>query len=410
MTCNNISRSYFTLEHCLLNGFRFVFTRQVRPMTLLTIGARPVCTRRFLALSLSISCVPLAAVQVYRRMSTSKAGTTPSQIVQRVSPTYDAAQASGAVHFFPSTIETHNEIGVEFEIRLCPALLKKPELPPPAFDAGNAPPSEHKSTHKDPFAPPYESALVIGELSNEDLEAEHVFLLNKFSVVQQHFLMVSKEYESQTSPLTPGDLVHAYQIMNASRSEGKSIFAFYNCGDRSGASQPHKHLQFIPIPQGGPPIERFARAQRVEDISRPFTLPGLPYAHFAYRFPTSFPSYSSAEQADALINAYLALLDLVVSTARHQPDERQAGGVGAPSYNVLLTLEHLHIIPRFQEKHQLEQTGEHLPVNSLGFAGALLVKSGEELDAVKVEGVAKILTGVGMLPVDIPSSTVHEAS
>lgn len=37
-------------------------------------------------------------------------------------------------------------------------------------------------------------------------------------------------------------------------------------GDLSGASQPHKHLQFIPVASGdeGPPIERLAKSQAIE--------------------------------------------------------------------------------------------------------------------------------------------------
>ena len=35
-------------------------------------------------------------------------------------------------------------------------------------------------------------------------------------------------------------------------------------GDLSGASQPHKHLQFIPVEQGGPPVEKLAKACHVD--------------------------------------------------------------------------------------------------------------------------------------------------
>lgn len=37
-------------------------------------------------------------------------------------------------------------------------------------------------------------------------------------------------------------------------------------GNLSGASQPHKHLQFIPVAPGdeGPPIERVAKSQAIE--------------------------------------------------------------------------------------------------------------------------------------------------
>ncbi len=40
-------------------------------------------------------------------------------------------------------------------------------------------------------------------------------------------------------------------------------------GDRSGASQPHKHLQFFPTQtEDGPPIECLARAARIDKDGR----------------------------------------------------------------------------------------------------------------------------------------------
>ena len=86
----------------------------------------------------------------------------------------------------------------------------------------------------------------------------------------------------------------------------------------------------------------------------------------------------------------MTLLDLVISNIRRQPDYPP----GKPSFNVILTLEHLHLIPRKLEGHRLEATGDELPVNALGFAGMLLVKSEVELEAVKGEGVGRILGSV----------------
>jgi ATP adenylyltransferase len=82
----------------------------------------------------------------------------------------------------------------------------------------------------------------------------------------------------------------------------------------------------------------------------------------------------------------------VISTIRHDPDYP----AGKPSYNVVITLEHMHLIPRRQETHILQETGDELSVNALAFAGMLLVKSERELDAVKTEGVGKILRAVGL--------------
>ena len=61
---------------------------------------------------------------------------------------------------------------------------------------------------------------------------------------------------------------------------------------------------------------------------------------------------------------------------------------GAPSYNVLLTLGHMYVVPRRQDTHVLAVSGERLGVNALGFAGFSLVKNPAELKAVAAEGVA----------------------
>ena len=91
-------------------------------------------------------------------------------------------------------------------------------------------------------------------------------------------------------------------------------------------------------------------------------------------------------------DAFLQLLDLTILTIRHHLDYP----VGSPSYNVIITLEYMHVIPRRQDDHVLEETGERLSVNALGFAGMLLVKSEQEVEAVKRESIGKILRSVGL--------------
>jgi len=46
--------------------------------------------------------------------------------------------------------------------------------------------------------------------------------------------MPALEYQSQTSPLTPDDLLNSYKLLIAARKARKNVFAFYNCGDLSG--------------------------------------------------------------------------------------------------------------------------------------------------------------------------------
>jgi ATP adenylyltransferase len=97
-----------------------------------------------------------------------------------------------------------------------------------------------------------------------------------------------------------------------------------------------------------------------------------------------------AELEPALASAFVELLELCISTVRHSVDYP----VGAPSYNVLLTLGHMYVFPRRRDAHELAASRDRLSVNALGFAGFLLVKSHEELEAVVSEGPANVLKGV----------------
>lgn len=62
---------------------------------------------------------------------------------------------------------------------------------------------------------------------------------------------------------------------------------------------------------------------------------------------------------------------------------------GAPSFNVLLTRRHMALVPRSRE------AWGPVAVNSMGYAGSLLVRSREELDYIEAEGPLRILTEVG---------------
>ncbi|KZT72235.1 hypothetical protein DAEQUDRAFT_755402 [Daedalea quercina L-15889] len=313
-------------------------------------------------------------------------------IIAKIPESFDKAQAAGDLLFYPSTVYKHAECDVDFEIRLCPALQQKPHLPTPHFNTPQSP-----SGKPDPFAPPYIPGLYLGDIRDEEEGTEYVILFNKYAVMRHHILLVTKEFQSQTAPLLPSDLVQTYLFLLAAQRAGRRYFAFYNCGDLSGASQPHKHLQLIPVEDDGPPVERLARRTKIDYPDRAFALNNLPYANHVRRLPSSLCSATYDDLERELSGAFLSLLDLVISTARHDPDYP----AGTPSYNVILTLEHMHLIPRKKENHTLEETGEQLSVNSLGYAGMLLVKSERELEVVKRTSIGRILRDVGL-------ESVHE--
>lgn len=121
----------------------------------------------------------------------------------------------------------------------------------------------------------------------------------------------------------------------------------------------------------------------------------LPYANHVRRFPSHLPETSVDEIEATLSRSFLALLDLALSTFRRDPSHEDSPSSNKLSYNFILTLEHMHVIPRKRETHTLNVTHDKLSINAMGFAGSLLVKSEREFEAVVKEGVGKILSDVG---------------
>lgn len=69
----------------------------------------------------------------------------------------------------------------QFEIRLCPALQKKPVLPTPQFEVPPVVSSTTEEKPVDPFMPPYNKGLYIGELKDELEDKEYVVLVSSVS-------------------------------------------------------------------------------------------------------------------------------------------------------------------------------------------------------------------------------------
>ena len=105
----------------------------------------------------------------------------------------------------------------------------------------------------------------------------------------------------------------------------------------------------------------------------------------------------------------MSLLDEMYHSFRLRAQQEEEGNPDrpqrtseSPSYNIIMTLEHMYIVPRTKEKFVADDVpaGEELElsVNSLGFAGMLLVKSEDELERVRKITIRRILGEVGMKP------------
>lgn len=199
--------------------------------------------------------------------------------------------------------------------------------------------------------------------------ATHSLLLNKFNVAEPHVLLVTRAFEPQESGLSEADAEAAQRLL-----DGGGWLVFYNCGPLSGASQPRKHLQAVrwPFDKRPLPLDAAATAAVAARSDRVTVAPGLPFRH-ALR----------ATSGVGLLAASREVLARVVP-----------GGGGGGSYNLLATREWVLAVPRVASHYVCEASGARVPVNALGFAGSLFVRSGELAAAVRRAGVAAVLAAV----------------
>jgi ATP adenylyltransferase len=230
----------------------------------------------------------------------------------------------------------------------------------------------------DPFLP-YDPLLFVAHISQT-----HTVLLNKFPVLEQHLLIVTRAFEHQETPLNTGDFAALAACMVEFRGLG-----FYNGGREAGASQEHKHLQLAPLPLGPGqhelPIEPLLRTARTS--SGIGTVPGLPFRH-AYAILTA-AMWAQPERAGELL---AELYRDLCRTAGIEEQDADGGRRQRAPYNLLLTCEWMLLVPRSREHYA------SISVNALGFAGSLLVKDKAQLERVRNTGPMRVLREV-TLPV-----------
>jgi ATP adenylyltransferase len=285
----------------------------------------------------------------------------PGTLWSKVQKTTEHALQCGALQPIKTESEFVEQEGIRFLVRIISNLDRKAKAKKQ---------QQKKKADFNPFLP-YEDDLFVADISDT-----HLCLLNKFNVVDYHLLIVTREYEDQDNWLTLSD----FQAMWTSLAEIDGL-AFYNGGKIAGASQRHKHLQLVPLPltpeKPKLPIEpAIASANFQGSIG---TIPSFPFVHALTRFDPSWIDTPDVA-AKATLDAYYRLLQAV---------GKPSNGIkqSAP-YNLLATREWMLIVPRSQEEF------ESISVNSLGFAGALLVRNSQQMQILKDAGPVTLLKHV----------------
>ena len=220
-----------------------------------------------------------------------------------------------------------------------------------------------------PFLPP-EADLTVAELGDA-----HLVVLNKFPVIDRHLLIVTRQFEDQHTPLSRADFDALAAVIAVHGGLG-----FYNGGRTAGASQAHKHLQWVP--ETAATLEAFLPADLPAGGAKAFVNPALPWAHAFVRLAHGEHA-QTGPGGEALACAFRTACTALGLPCAADP---------MPPYNLLVTREALLLVPRVHEKWQ------DVSVNSLGYAGSLFVRDREQIERLRACGPLAVLATVGRAP------------
>ncbi|MGQ4650251.1 DUF4922 domain-containing protein [Lyngbya aestuarii] len=292
----------------------------------------------------------------------------PGTLWTRVKEQTQHAIQCGALQSIPTEYQFVEQGGINFLVRILSNLARKDKAKQQQDKKTLASGKEFN-----PFLPPEKDLFVA------DISETHLCLLNKFNVVDYHLLIVTRAFEEQEKLLTLED----FQAMWACLAQFDGL-AFYNGGKIAGASQRHKHLQLVPLPliANGPkiPIETAIASASFSDSVG--TITDFPFVNALARLNPSWGE-SPEVAAEATLECYHTLLRAVGLQGDGASNNRQSG-----PYNLLATREWMLLIPRSQEDF------ESISVNSLGFAGALLVRNEQQMKMLQEHGPITVLKNV----------------
>jgi len=309
---------------------------------------------------------------------------------------FTAAKASQSLVFSSTELVIlHSKSGLPFQLRYCPSLAKKPT----GKQSKETKPSGPKP---DPFENP-PADLLVTEVPVQN--PTHILVLNKFPIIPCHFILATKLNKRQTASLEADDLAATYACLKAWEGDERRLFAFFNSGEHSGASQPHRHVQFVPVeemnrdaPEGAwrpflDLVHENGSVVATKDGVELRAEKGIPFQHFV----ASLPQQPSAEKLEevygVLYQAAKQAVNEYTSTKEGKDLELHPVESGdlPISYNLAMTTSAMGIVPRRNEAYVLrndtEDSAGTVALNGTLLAGTLMVKGAAEWEWLK-EGEA----------------------
>ncbi|KAH6654543.1 5',5'''-P-1,P-4-tetraphosphate phosphorylase 2 [Truncatella angustata] len=315
-----------------------------------------------------------------------------------VKTAFAKAKASGDLTYYPTQVALLDVNSIHFQLRFSPSLASKPKGPPPKDTEADA------KRHFNPFENPLPSMTIA------QLPPSHALVLNKFAIVPEHFILITKTPKPQTHVLERDDVAAAHACVRAYWEEGQELFVFFNSGEHSGASQPHRHLQLLPVEQMRHGLDEQINGDGsqwnvlVESARGQQQRGNLPFTVLS---ETISPDIGPIELHEKYVSLYQRAAELVL------PNQEVAGeGEARFSYNMAMTSNVIALCPRLAEGAAIKNQdgGEigHIALNGTLLAGTALVKTQEQYDVLR--GNPNLLFGIlkqiGVLPKKVVSGSL----
>lgn len=166
-----------------------------------------------------------------------------------------------------------------------------------------------------PLLPPFDTDLHVCDLSDG---AHHHIIINKFMQCEGHIVISSiEENKKQGSNLTISDFCAFEQVFTSFNYEG---MLYYNSGNNSGCTQPHKHIQYTPFNEF-PILDAMAANEK------------LPILYHVIKIDGQITS-------ENMLTAYESLLEIAKKDPKHD------------SYNFIVTKGYAYYVPRKSSEYK----------------------------------------------------------
>lgn len=223
-------------------------------------------------------------------------------------------------------------------------------------------------TYMNPF---FDDLVTKSPLFVKRINETHNLSLSKYSVIPNHMIATTVGFVPQSASLDHNDFIVIHHILHDSDS-----IAFFNCGSESGATQPHKHIQFLPRETAGKylPIDKMIVSSTSSCAGDSSTIKPLTVKVWPFKYRIESIKGKTSIEMNQICRHMMDSLYLTYDTGlvNYMTHDQHA----FKSYNVIVTREYLAIIPRSKEIYK------GISINALGFLGSFLV--GKDSPAYKV--------------------------